>query len=205
MSNKANVERGDFVPDGADTSKKGLFGNFNSYIEQRTPLMVVCLRGKGDAMADIIKILFKYGCNVFATNEYGYTAIHHAARRYGEYPKSIEIIYNHLINKENPKYDKDKIDKFLNQQCNDVPGATAYHLAVKNKKWKIVQILLKLCKVNCEIQDKDGKKARDMLPDDSKWDEKRKWLMDLEAKYCNSNSQGTTVSESIVNSVKDNQ
>ena len=174
LSNKANVECGYFIShkDVTRSKEKGLI-LFDRNIEEVTPLIVACR--DSNATIDIIEILFKYNCDIFATtSKRGYTAIHTAAT-YG-YSKRIEIIYNHLSNMTNAKCDKIKIDSFFNQQ-NKKKKETAYHIAVRNGNIKVIETLLKLCKVDCQIENVNGKKARDILPNDS---DKKQWLLDLE-------------------------
>ena len=184
LSNKANVELGHHFPDGVDLNNSTFNSRFKD-VEDRTPLMVACFRGKEETAIDIIQILLNYGCDIFATSKGGNTTIHYAAR-YG-YHKRIELIYNHLINSQNPKYDKNKINNFMNQQSPEYNGKTAYHLAVGNHNYQTVETLLKLCQVDCEIENNDGVKARDLLRQNS---EKKKWLIDLESKYsCHRNEK----------------
>ena len=138
--------------------------------------MVACR--ESNATIDIIKILLKYKCDVFATSTNGYTAIH-AAAAHGSHQR-IEVIYNHLLNMTNPKYDKSKIDELFNQQTKK-DKETAYHKAARNGHTEVIETLLKLCKVDFEIENVDGRKARDLycsLMDDK--NEKQQWLRDLE-------------------------
>ena len=117
LSNKANVELGHYLPDGVDLNNS----MFNCSFEDRTPLMVACFRCKEATATDIIQILLNYGCDIFATSKRGgNTAIHFAAT-YGCH-KTIELIYNHLKNSQNPKYDKNKINSFINQQSPEYNG-----------------------------------------------------------------------------------
>ena len=180
LSNKANVELGHYLPDGVDLNNSMFNTGFEDF-EDRTPLMVACFRCKEETAIDIIQILLNYGCDIFATSKRGgNTAIHYAATN--GYHKTIEVIYNHLINSQNPKYDKNKINNFMNQQSPEYNGKTAYHLAVKrlSHEYQTVETLLKLCNVDCEIENNKGVKARDLLRQDS---EKKKWLINLELKY----------------------
>ena len=123
------------------------------------PIMVACQQ-KTEKI-EILKILLKYKCNVFlAIGKNGNTVIHKAAKM--GYFKSIEIIYNYLIE---TKCDQKKIDEFFNKQ-EIKHGRTAYIAAVTNRQFEAIDILLRVCKVDGEICNNRGFKARDMLPDD---------------------------------------
>ena len=50
--------------------------------------------------------------------------------------------------------------------------------AVKERKFEVIALLLREYKVDCEIKDKMGYKARDLLPD---YHGKRKWMIGLES------------------------
>ena len=134
------------------------------------PVLIACQQ-KTERI-EILKLLLKHKCNVFlATGNNSDTLIHRAAAM-GHY-KSIEIIYNHLIES---KCDKNKIDNFFNQQ-ESKKGNTAYIVAVEKRQFEVIDVLLRICKVDGDIKDNRGFKARDILPLNH---DKRKWMIQLE-------------------------
>ena len=144
------------------------------------PIMVACQQ-KTERI-EILKVLLKYKCNVFlAIGSDGETVIHKGAEM-GHF-KSIEIIYTYLIE---TKCDEKKIDKFFNTQ-EIKHGQTAYITAVRNRQFEVIDVLLRVCKVDCEISENSGFKARDILPD---YHDKRKWMIELEEKNKNSTADG---------------
>ena len=146
----------------------------NKFVGDTSPIMVACQQ-KTERI-EILKLLLKYKCNVFlpiGNFAMGDTVIHKAAEM-GHF-KSIEIIYTYLIE---IKCDQKEIDEFFNRQ-EMKQGQTAYITAVRNRQFEVIDILLRVCKVDGEIPDNSGLKARDILPDGH---DKRKWMIELEEK-----------------------